>query len=628
MSTLNLNNVSYSVKSGLKKKGAQKIIINDLTMEMRSGEMLAIIGSSGSGKTTILNMIAGRLGKGSVMGEILYNGEVRNPKKFKNILSYVEQDDNLNPYLTVRETIVYMAKLKLDSRKISTEEKVEKVNRYLDEMKLSGFKDSLVGSVETRGISGGEKKRTGIAAKLLTNPKILLLDEPTTGLDSNTAYSVIKLLKDFTTSKDVITISTIHQPNYKTFSLFDKVLLLSLGGIVYSGPISEAEKYFTDLGFKIPEYENPADFYSKIVSIDYGSEVGYLKSIARIERLKFKWAECGYKLKESDQELFNFDFNRSPSFDDSASVNVEDYDSIISSSSIEISRPSSNKIKWNNRWYPEMKILLERAWLIQIRERSFMISFFAISIAAMFGLGFTFYNSNGFHRSVQDITGLVFLLTLYLMLLIALPLLLILNGELENMKRERLLRLYRVSTYMVSLSLTMLPVVWASNFIMITGIYFIDKFQLVFYKYVLFIIIFSTTIICSFAFALAALAVAPNFETASIFAPLLLAFFGVFGGNLVNLNSIPNVLQWMKYISYFYYTYAGILKNQLTGLTYDCSLEPGAECYNTGEEVLVALEITISIWKCILLNFIIASIFFAVAYYGIRYRKRQKYLWI
>ncbi|OLY84454.1 ATP-binding cassette sub-family G member 2 [Smittium mucronatum] len=415
MTNLNLNKVSYSVKSGAKKRGPQKIVINNISIEMRGGELLAIIGASGSGKTTILNMIAGRLTKGSVMGEILFNGELRDPKNFKNILSYVEQDDNLNPYLTVQETIEYMAKLRLPSSKSSNIDKAERVNQYINEMKLTSFKDSLVGSVDNRGISGGEKKRTGIAAKLLTNPKILLLDEPTTGLDSNTAYSVINLLKDFTSCRDVITISTIHQPNYKTFSLFDKVLLLSLGGIVYSGPVSEAERYFTDLGFVIPEFENPADFFSRIISVDYSSEAGYLRSISRIERLKHKWAEYDYKYTESDQELFEFMNFRSPSVEnliEESPIHVEDYDTLVHSSSVEISPPSAKKIKWNNDWFTETEILLSRGWLVQIRERSFIASFFSISIAAMLGLGLTFYDTSGSQRSIQNSTGLVFLMTL------------------------------------------------------------------------------------------------------------------------------------------------------------------------------------------------------------------------
>ncbi|OMJ19649.1 ABC transporter G family member 11 [Smittium culicis] len=229
----------------------------------------------------------------------------------------------------------YMAMLRLSSDKYSYEDKLFAVEEYIEQMKLSKFKDSLVGSVESRGISGGEKKRT---------------DEPTTGLDN----------------KDVITISTIHQPNYKTFCLFDKVLLLSLGGIVYYGAVSDARKYFSELGFNCPEFENPCDFYVRLISVDYNSESGYLKSISRVEKLKQKWTEFSFNQRDSITEIYSFDLSRSPSVIDrmpNDPVHIEDYDSINLLSSADLLDYNENKSKWCNSWTDELVILMKRGWL-------------------------------------------------------------------------------------------------------------------------------------------------------------------------------------------------------------------------------------------------------------------------
>ena len=119
-----------------------------------------------------------------------------------------------------------------------------------------------------KGLSGGEKKRLAIGVEMITNPKILFLDEPTSGLDSFSSYKLIKLLKE-QAGRGKMIISTIHQPSSQTFSLFDRLILMCDGNIVFQGPARDASVYFGTIGFPCPPNYNPADHFLKVLDVPY-----------------------------------------------------------------------------------------------------------------------------------------------------------------------------------------------------------------------------------------------------------------------------------------------------------------------------------------------------------------------
>ena len=117
-------------------------------------------------------------------------------------------------------------------------------------------------------LSGGERKRTAIGVELITNPSLILLDEPTSGLDSFKALQIVKLLRNLARSGKTI-ISTIHQPSSESFSYFDRLLLMADGHCVYQGSAKESLSYFRQIGFKMPDFCNPADIYMRILAVKY-----------------------------------------------------------------------------------------------------------------------------------------------------------------------------------------------------------------------------------------------------------------------------------------------------------------------------------------------------------------------
>lgn len=225
---------------------------------VRPGEMLAMLGPSGSGKTTLLTALGGRLAGGRLAGTITYNG-----KPFSNSLKrstgFVTQDDVMYPHLTVTETLVFTALLRLD-KNYTKEEKVMHAEEVITQLGLTKCKNSIIGGGGfLRGVSGGERKRVSIGQEMLINPSLLFLDEPTSGLDSTTAQRIVSKLWELAKGGRTV-VMTIHQPSSRLFYMFHKVLLLSEGNSLYFGEGTRVMEYFAGIGFAPSVAMNPADF--------------------------------------------------------------------------------------------------------------------------------------------------------------------------------------------------------------------------------------------------------------------------------------------------------------------------------------------------------------------------------
>lgn len=192
------------------------------------------MGPSGSGKTSLVSVAAGYCPKSDLidMSTVRSNGNRGRPPA--HMVSVVHQEDLMLPNLTVAETIAFAARLMNSDVDVSGEAVARLVDETIGELGLSSCRDSLVGGVATRGISGGERKRLAVAVELVGRPSILLLDEPTSGLDSTTAFSLMATLKQLARAGHSIAV-VVHQPRTEIFNLFDDLLLLSRGKAVYSG---------------------------------------------------------------------------------------------------------------------------------------------------------------------------------------------------------------------------------------------------------------------------------------------------------------------------------------------------------------------------------------------------------
>ena len=216
--------------------------MHDLSFTLRSGELLAIMGGSGTGKTTLLSLLNGSLKPQE--GTITINGHDITEPAAKDLIGFVPQDDLLIEELTVYQNLWFTAKLCFEG--MSDQELDRRVMKTLKDLGLDATKDLKVGSAINKYISGGQRKRLNIALELIREPAVLFLDEPTSGLSSADTEKVINLLKE-QTLKGKLIIVNIHQPSSDVYKLFDRLWLLDRGGYpVFDGNPIDAITYFKE----------------------------------------------------------------------------------------------------------------------------------------------------------------------------------------------------------------------------------------------------------------------------------------------------------------------------------------------------------------------------------------------
>ncbi|XP_059628328.1 ABC transporter G family member 28-like [Cornus florida] len=266
-------------------KGKNKHLLRCVTGKIKPGRITAVMGPSGAGKTTFLSALAGKAVGCTMTGLILVNGKTESIHSYKKITGFVPQDDIVHGNLTVEENLWFSARCRL-SADLPKPDKVLIVERVIESLGLQAVRDSLVGTVEKRGISGGQRKRVNVGLELVMDPSLLILDEPTSGLDSSSSQLLLRALRR-EALEGVNICMVVHQPSYTLFKMFDDLILLAKGGlVVYQGSVSKVEEYFAGLGISVPERVNPPDHFidvlEGIVKPSTDSGVGF-------EELPIRW---------------------------------------------------------------------------------------------------------------------------------------------------------------------------------------------------------------------------------------------------------------------------------------------------------------------------------------------------
>jgi len=283
---------------GQQPERSSKKVLQGVSAAMPSGSLTAIIGSSGSGKTSLLNLMAGRmsLSRAKVSGTTTFN-ENTNIESVRS--AYVMQEDVLIPTLTVRETLQYSADLRLPPP-TTRDERRAIVEQVILELGLKECADTRIGTTAHKGCSGGEKRRTSIGVQLLANPSVLFCDEPTTGLDATSAFQIIRTLKRLAQDGRTVIVS-IHAPRSEIWRLFDNVILLAQGSPLYSGPVGGSVSHFEQFGHELPPFVNPAEYLIDLAAIDNRSEALEAASHLRVNHLREVWQARSVNTNEEEK---------------------------------------------------------------------------------------------------------------------------------------------------------------------------------------------------------------------------------------------------------------------------------------------------------------------------------------
>ena len=541
-------NLSYTVKdtvqSKIRKKEIQKTILNNLNGYFSHGKLTGIIGPSGAGKTSLIEILSGQSKTGIVTGNLFLNGNPSDINIMKKISGFVFQDDIILKTMTVKEALYMSALLRLPET-ISNEEKENKVNEMISLLHLENCKDTIVGDSLSKGISGGERKRLSVGMEMITNPSIIFLDEPTSGLDTYSAYSLMNNLKYLTNTGRTV-ISTIHQPSSDILRLFDDIIILNKGKIIYLGEVNNLVNYFSSIGYKCPEYTNPSDyiFMNILNPISFNLDNNNLKSV-----------------EEKDKYILE-SFTKS-----GMEKTILDKCNLINNNKIKLSEKSH---KYKPSLCLQLKFLLKRHLKNLIRNKSILRTKIGQSIGLGLIIGLTFLNIPGSDAKaqVQDRNGSLFISSFSQVLLPIIGTLALFSLERPIILREISSGYYNSLSYYLSKMIIEIPLQIIITFITCTIIYWLCLFQKTFKKYIIFVGIVLLGSLCGLSIGTAIATASKNVNLALQIAPFCIIPLILFSGLLINCDSIPPYFTWIQYISPVRYMYQEVYKNEFKGLYY------------------------------------------------------------
>lgn len=372
--------------------------------------------------------------------------------------------------MTVRETLTFAASLRLP-KSVDQVTREEIVSQTIIELGLKEVENVLVGGMNKKGISGGEKRRLSIGCILVTLPSILILDEPTTGLDSTTAYQLLETLARLARRGRVVILS-IHQPRSDAVQLFDKILLLSGGSTIFSGPTSNILSHFKSQGFEPSSNTNPLDFVVDISSIDTRDDVAEAESRITVGKLVRAWREKELRSKSDEGEEID-EITLSPTLSTSSSTpNIAKLSHNITDGTNSEKLPQITRLTSRNQSLIEEETLSteDRAnYLVQTqlltirgfknirRNYSQLIGFLAQSIIIGLVLGLAFLNPPETPSGIQSLKTVVYMSTPGMFYLTIIVYVYILTEELVIFDREREDNLYSTISYVIGSWLSYLP---------------------------------------------------------------------------------------------------------------------------------------------------------------------------
>ncbi|XP_018626010.1 ABC transporter G family member 22-like isoform X1 [Nicotiana tomentosiformis] len=553
---LKFQDVKYTVAlKGEKHSDAEKCILQGVSGSACPGEVLALMGPSGGGKTTLLKLLSGKVKNDS--GMITYNDQPYN-KSLKQRIGFVLQDDVVFPHLTVKETLTYAALLRLPNT-LSKEQKKERAISVINELGLERCQDTIIGGAFVRGISGGERKRVCIGNEILLNPSLLFLDEPTSGLDSTTALRIVQMLHNIARAGKTV-VTTIHQPSSRLFSTFDKLILLGQGCSLYSGKASEAMLYFSSIGCSPLIAMNPAEFLIDLAN-------GNIKDKSIPSDLENKYLPGNHHFKSKNEGLSSAEVHEYFVGAYESRVANKEKTKLLNHRLIEEDSEVQSWPKLRDSgatWNQQFSILFTRG--IKERSHEYFSSLRIIQVlATAIIVGLLWWHSDtSSPKMVADQEGLLFFISVFWAFFPLFAAIFTFPQERAMLVKERSVNMYKLSAYFVARITTDLLLDLVLPVIFLVIVYFMVGLKLTFPAFSLTLVTVLLSIIAAQGLGLAIGAAFMDVKKATTFASVTLMTFMLSGGFFV--QEVPRFISWVRYISINYHTYRLLLKIQYNSL--------------------------------------------------------------
>jgi ATP-binding cassette, subfamily G (WHITE), member 2, SNQ2 len=550
------------------RQGELRDLIKDFTGVVRDGQMMLVLGRPGSGCTTFLKTIANeRSTYADVQGEVLYGGITAEEqyKHYRGEVIYNEENDRHLPNLNVFQTL-YFSLLNKTKKRDRHEINII-IDALLKMFAITHTRQTLVGNEYVRGVSGGERKRVSIAETLATKSTLLCWDNATRGLDASTALDYANSLRIMTDASNRTTITTLYQAGEEIYNLFDKVLVIEEGRMIYQGPIGEARQYFKDLGFHASERQTTPDFLTSVGDpterqIREGYEGRVPRTAEDLEKA-FKSSEAYQKILT---EVGNYEkYLKETNYADSKGFKQ----SVKEQKSKRVTQKSSYTVSF---WRQVMACTRREFWLIWGDKPSLYTKYFIIVSCALI-IGSLFYNQPDTTAGAFSRGGTCFMSVLFLGWLQLTELMKAISGR-EIIARHKEYAFYRPSAVVIARAVTDFPVLLPQAIVFGVIVYFMTGLVREASNFFIYLLFVYTTTLTVTAFYRMMAALSPTIDDAVRFAGIGFNVMVIFTGYAIPK---PQLLMdkiwfgWLYYISPVTYSFEGALTNELSGRQMQCA---------------------------------------------------------
>ncbi|XP_062178966.1 ABC transporter G family member 42-like [Phragmites australis] len=544
---MSFDNVNYYVDMPveMKQQGVQDDrlqLLREVTGSFRPGVLTALMGVSGAGKTTLMDVLAGRKTGGYIEGDIRIAGYPKNQATFARISGYCEQNDIHSPQVTVRESLMYSAFLRLPKnigdQEITDDIKIQFVDEVMELVELDNLKDALVGLPGITGLSTEQRKRLTIAVELVANPSIIFMDEPTSGLDARAAAIVMRTVRN-TVDTGRTVVCTIHQPSIDIFEAFDELLLLKRGGqVIYSGQLGRNSQKMVEYFEAIPGVPKIKDKYNPATWMLEAS------SVAAEVRLKMDFAEY-YKtsdLYKQNKVLVNQLSQPEPGISD-------------------LYFPT----KYCKSTIGQFKACLWKQWRTYWRSPDYNLVRFSFTLIIALLLGSIFWRigtNMGDANTLRMVIGAMYTAVMFVGINNCSTVQPIVSIERTVFYRERAAGMYSAMPYAIAQVVIEIPYVFVQASYYTLIVYAMMSFQWTAAKFFWFFFVSYFSFLYFTYYGMMTVSISPNHEVAAIFAAAFYSLFNLFSGFFIPRPRIPGWWIWYYWICPLAWTVYGLIVTQ------------------------------------------------------------------
>uniref|UniRef100_A0A7I4DSN0 ABC transporter domain-containing protein n=1 Tax=Physcomitrium patens TaxID=3218 RepID=A0A7I4DSN0_PHYPA len=517
-------------------------LLHGITGAFRPGVLTALVGVSGAGKTTLMDVLAGRKTGGYIKGDIRISGYLKKQKTFARIAGYCEQNDIHSPQMTVRESLVFSAWLRLPAD-INNEMREQFVDEVIDLVELNSLESALVGLPGVTGLSTEQRKRLTIAVELVANPSIIFMDEPTSGLDARAAAIVMRTVRNIVDTGRTA-VCTIHQPSIDIFEAFDEMLLLKRGGrTIYMGPLGRHSRELVDYFEAIPgvqkikEGVNPATWMLEASSVSVETQLG----------IDFAEIYAESSLCQRNKALVQQLSTPEPGTED-------------------LYYPT----QYSQPFVVQVRACFWKQWVTYWRSESYNMARFVFAITSAILFGTIFWNmgkETSDAVSLLSLMGSIYGAALFIGVNNASGVQPVVAIERTIFYRERAAGMYSAFPYAIAQVLIETPYCFVQTIMYALITFSMIGFKWGFMKFFWYTYVMFFTLLYFTYYGMMAVSLTPNHQVAAIMASGFYSIFNLFSGFVVFKPDIPKWWSWYYWICPTAWTLYGEILTQFSDVT-------------------------------------------------------------